>query len=112
MGPLTINRAAASLRSSSAAARAEPSFRHWVEYLAAAGLLKFLGWMPRGLSRSICAVLAALSYWFWPRLRRVGLFNLRLAFPERSDGERRRVLFRAFQNLGRTLAHFASFSQW
>jgi KDO2-lipid IV(A) lauroyltransferase len=61
------------------------------------------------VARAFCAVLAGLSYWFWPRLRKVGLFNLRLAFPEWSEGERRRVLSGLFRNFGRTLADFAHF---
>ncbi len=90
----------------------QASWRHRIEYAAAAGLLKGLGWLPHPLSRGVCAVLAALSYLFWPRLRRVGLFNLRLAFPEWSERARRRVLSSLFQNFGRMLADFAHFPRW
>jgi len=86
-----------------------PSFRHRVEYGAALGVLRFLGLLPRPLACGVCEVLALGSYYSWPRLRRVGLFNLRLAFPDWPDRERRRVLGRAFRNLGRMLADFASF---
>jgi KDO2-lipid IV(A) lauroyltransferase len=44
-------------------------------------------------------------------LRAVGLFNLRLAFPDWTEPERRRVLLCTFRNLGRMLADFASFPQ-
>ena len=74
-----------------------------------AGVLRFLGWLPPRLVRGACAALAASSYWLWPRLRRVGIFNLRLAFPEWGERRRRRVLFGTFQNLGRMLADFARF---
>jgi len=57
-------------------------------------------------------MLAVLSYLFWPRLRRVGLFNLRLAFPEWSERRRRRSLFRAFKNWGRMLADFTQFPKF
>lgn len=87
-------------------------FRHWLEYLAALTLLKFLGWLPHRAARGLCAVLAALSYGLWPHLRRVGLFNLRLAFPGRSDRERRIVLFSLFRSFGRMLADFAHFPRW
>jgi Kdo2-lipid IVA lauroyltransferase/acyltransferase len=50
-----------------------------------------------------------LCYGFWPRLRRVGLFNLRLAFPDWPERRRRKVLFGLFQNLGRMLADFSQF---
>jgi Kdo2-lipid IVA lauroyltransferase/acyltransferase len=68
--------------------------------------------MPHGVARFICAVLATLSYAFWPRLRAVGLRNLELAYPEWPLRRRRRVLFRSFQNLGRMLADFAHFPRW
>lgn len=85
------------------------SLRHRLEYLAVRGVLGFLGWLPHRLARAVCAGLAALAYWLWPRLRRVGLVNLRLAFPDWTDRRRRRVLFGVFQNFGRMLADFARF---
>lgn len=88
-----------------------PNFRHWLEYLVAASILRGLGKLPRGVARGISAVLAAGAYRLWPRLRGVGLFNLQLAFPEWPESRRRRVLFAAFQNLGRMLADFAQFSR-
>jgi Kdo2-lipid IVA lauroyltransferase/acyltransferase len=105
MDRLTVNAAARPSTSPVAA----PSFRDQAEYAAVAGVLRFLGWLPHRLARGLCAVLAALAYWFWPRLRRVGLLNLRLAFPEWSERRRRRVLFGVFRNFGRMLADFARF---
>ena len=87
----------------------KPLSRHRVEFLAARSILGFLGWLPQGLARCVCVLLAALSYAFWPRLRRVGMFNLRIAFPEWTDKRRRKVLFAEFRNLGRMLADFAHF---
>lgn len=86
--------------------------RHRAEYWAAKGLLVFLGALPHRLARAQCAVLAALSYWLWPRLRRTGLWNLNLAYPEWSSRRKRRVLFQSFQNLGRMMADFAHFPHW
>jgi KDO2-lipid IV(A) lauroyltransferase len=83
--------------------------RHHLEYLVVAALLRSLGWLPHRLARWAGAVLAALSYRLWPRLRKVGLFNLRLAFPEWSERRRRQVLFGLFQNFGRMVADFAHF---
>jgi KDO2-lipid IV(A) lauroyltransferase len=84
-------------------------FRHRVEFWAARTVLSLLGWLPHKLARGLCVFLAALSHAFWPRLRRVGLFNLRIAFPDWTDKQRRRVLFAEFRNLGRMLADFAHF---
>ena len=89
--------------------RRPPKFRHRVEHLAALSVLKLLGLLPRWLARGACEVLALGSYYFWPRLRQVGLFNLRLAFPGWTGRARRRVLVRTFRNFGRMLADFASF---
>jgi KDO2-lipid IV(A) lauroyltransferase len=88
------------------------TLRQRLQYWAVLGVLKFLGWLPHKLARSICAVLAALCYWLWPRLRRVGLFNLHLAFPQWSEAQRRRVIFGLFQNFGRMLADYAHFPDW
>ncbi len=86
-----------------------PSFRYQAEVAVARTLLKFLGWLPHQVSRAVCGLLAVLCYAFWPRLRRVGLFNLRLAFPEWDDRKHRKVLRGEFRNLGRMLADFAHF---
>ncbi len=86
--------------------------RHRVEYIFALAWLKLLGWLPHRAARAVCAVLAALAFLLWPNLRRVGLFNLRLAFPDLSRRERRRILYGQFQSLGRMLADFAHFPRW
>ncbi|HLY61279.1 MAG TPA: lysophospholipid acyltransferase family protein [Terriglobia bacterium] len=110
MGELTTNDVS-TLASAPDQARVHkhPTRRQKLEYFAASMVLKLLGWLPHRVARGVCAVLAALSYWLWPRLRRVGMLNLRLAFPEWSARDQRRVLFALFQNLGRMLADFAQF---
>jgi len=87
-------------------------FRHRLEHFGAALVLKVLGGLPHRGARALCALLAAASYLLWPRLRRVGMFNLRLAFPDWSQRQRRRVLFGLFRNFGRMLADFAHFPRW
>ncbi len=90
--------------------RSQPvSLRHRIEYFFALAVLKPLGWMPHRMARSICGLLAALAYAFWPHLRRVGMFNLRLIFPDLSEKQRRKILRGVFRNFGRTLADFAYF---
>jgi Kdo2-lipid IVA lauroyltransferase/acyltransferase len=87
----------------------EVSLRFRLEYLAAAAVLGVLGILPRWLARGLCELLAMGSYFLWPRLRQVGLFNLRLVFPDWDERQRRRVLFRTFRGFGRMLADFARF---
>jgi Kdo2-lipid IVA lauroyltransferase/acyltransferase len=84
-------------------------FRHRVEYLAGASVLRLLGLLPRRAARAVCEVIAAGSFYLWPRLRQVGLFNLRLAFPDWTEHRRRQTLFQTFRGFGRMMADFASF---
>jgi Kdo2-lipid IVA lauroyltransferase/acyltransferase len=110
MAPLTANQSAPPNNRAEEPKPMKPiRFRHRVEYATALGALKFLGWLPQSLARAACAGLGALSYWLWPRLRRVGMFNLRMAFPDWPERRRRKVLFGLFQNLGRMLADFSQF---
>ena len=51
-----------------------------------------------------------LGFWF-PKLRRTGERNLRLAFPELSGEERRKLLQGCFENLGRLLGVFSHFEK-
>ncbi len=85
------------------------TYRQRLEYVAARSALGILGWLPQPFSRAASRALGALSYWLWPRLRKVGLFNLRLAFPDWPERRQRQVLFQLFQNLGRMLADFSHF---
>jgi Kdo2-lipid IVA lauroyltransferase/acyltransferase len=88
------------------------SFRIHLEYWLVKILLAALGKLPHRVARAGCGVLAAISYWLWPRLRGVGLRNLQLAYPEWNPRRRRQVLYASFQNLGRMLADFAHFPRW
>jgi KDO2-lipid IV(A) lauroyltransferase len=62
--------------------------------------------LPRRLARAAGAAIGTLAYRALGRLRKVGLRNLELAFPERSDSEREAVLRRDYRNLGWLLAEF------
>jgi len=47
-----------------------------------------------------------------PKLRKVGLTNLTLAFPERTEEERRQILRGTFENLGRVLGELTQFHKY
>lgn len=83
--------------------------REWLEYAAAWLALKSLGLLPRMLARRAGAAVAAVAYQFRPRLRRAAMFNLRLAFPDWSDVERRRVLRGMIRQAGWMAGEFARF---
>lgn len=84
-------------------------FRHRVEYWLAKTVLSGLGSLPHAAARGIGRVLATLAYLFWIRLRRVGMFNLRLAFPDWTENQQRKVLRGLFLGFGRMLADFAHY---
>ena len=65
-----------------------------------------MGVLPRGVARAVGAAIGAIAYRGLGRLRRVGLRNLRLAFPERSESEREAILRKVYRNLGYLLAEF------
>jgi len=85
--------------------------RSTVEFSAARVMLALVGLLPRRRLLRICELLGVAGYALLPSLRRTGLRNLEMAFPDRSDLERREILRKSFQNLGRGLAVFSKFSK-
>ncbi len=86
--------------------------RQRLEYAAAWPFIKILGILPRWLARATGIGLAWLVYLLHPRLRQVGLRNLALAFPEKSEAERTRILRAEFASLGRQLAEVCHFPEY
>ena len=86
--------------------------RYRLEYVLAWTLIKLVGALPRPLARAAAISLAWLVYFFHPRLRRVGVRNLELAFPEKSRRERRRILRGVFTSLGRQAAEVCQFPKY
>lgn len=81
-----------------------------LEYLTARGLLTIFGWLPMRAALALGSGMAGCAYYFSGRLRRTGLRNLELAFPESSPAERQRLLRGCFQSLGRLLGIFSRFA--
>jgi KDO2-lipid IV(A) lauroyltransferase len=79
----------------------------WVEYAAVWAILKMLGALPRGVARSVAALVARVLYAMLPRLQRTAEFNLRLAFPDWDEARRRSVIRGMVRNLGWMAAEFA-----
>lgn len=86
--------------------------RHKVEYALLWVVVRTLGLLPRVIARGVAILFALAIYCLHGRLRRVGLRNLRMAFPEMRDGERRRILRGEFISLGRQLAEFCLFPSY
>jgi len=82
---------------------------HRLQYLALLVVVRFVGMLPRPLARGVGIAFGRLVYYVHPRLRRVGLRNLAMAFPGKSVAERRRILRGVYTSLGRLLAEFCLF---
>ena len=83
--------------------------RFWLEYLPVWLIAQTLRWLPRPVARAIGRGVAISFYCLHPRLRRVGMRNLELAFPEKSVAERERILKDVYLSLGRLLAEIPKF---
>lgn len=86
--------------------------RRKLEYAAAWPFIKILGILPRSLARGVGIAIAQTVYLLHVRLRRVGMRNLELAFPEKSIEERKRILRGEFSSLGRQLAEVCQFPKY
>jgi KDO2-lipid IV(A) lauroyltransferase len=86
--------------------------RHAIEYAPIWVVVRILGVLPRPLARGCGYLIAGMVYHLHRRLRRVGLRNLEIAFPDKSRKERRRILRGEFRSLGRLLAEFCRFPKY
>jgi KDO2-lipid IV(A) lauroyltransferase len=86
--------------------------RQRLEYAAAWPFIKILGALPRAWARRAGIGLASIVYILHVRLRQVGMRNLQLAFPEKSEAERKRILRAEFASLGRQLAEVCHFPKY
>lgn len=78
-----------------------------LQTFAARVLFFVAGSLPSNVVLAFGAGIGRLLYWTSRWRVRVGMTNLRIAFPEWSEAQRRRVLAEAFANLGRVGAEIA-----
>jgi Kdo2-lipid IVA lauroyltransferase/acyltransferase len=81
-----------------------------LEYSAAKSVLTSFSVLPARTAMRLGRGMGWLAYNLAGDLRRTGATNLRLAFPEKSDEERARLLRDCFDNLGRLLGFFSQMS--
>jgi Kdo2-lipid IVA lauroyltransferase/acyltransferase len=86
--------------------------RQRLEYAAAWPFIKILGILPRPLAHAFGISLGWIIYFAHVRLRKVGMRNLSLAFPEKTVAERARILRGEFTSLGRQLAEVCHFPRY
>jgi KDO2-lipid IV(A) lauroyltransferase len=84
----------------------------WLQYSFSWTLVKFLGVLPRPVARGVAAAGARLLLLLLPTLRKTAEFNLQLAFPEKTDAERHKILEQMARNLGWMAAEFARFPKY
>jgi KDO2-lipid IV(A) lauroyltransferase len=83
--------------------------RTYLEYAIAWLLLKGFGLLPRPAALKAGQMLGWLANLILPHLRRHAAINLRLAFPDLDENERRRIGRESFRNLGRLLGEISQF---
>jgi Kdo2-lipid IVA lauroyltransferase/acyltransferase len=89
-----------------------PLMRQRLEYAPVWLLVRILGVLPRPLAHAAGIALAQAVYLLHGRLRRVGLRNLQLAFPEMKKRQRGRIVRAVFTSLGRLLAEVCLFPRY
>jgi Kdo2-lipid IVA lauroyltransferase/acyltransferase len=85
--------------------------RQLLEYVAVRAVLALLTVMPPSFATRVAMVGSRSLFACLPRLRRIGLRNLELAFPDLVLTERCQLLKQSFENFGRIIADFAHFSR-
>jgi KDO2-lipid IV(A) lauroyltransferase len=83
------------------------ALRYRCEYLALRLVTGVLGALPLALAMRLAAGVAAVGIRIAGRMRRIGLKNLSIAFPEKSEAERMAILVASYRNLGRMVAECA-----
>jgi Kdo2-lipid IVA lauroyltransferase/acyltransferase len=83
-----------------------------LEFAGARAALAVLGLLPRGAAIALSTGIMRSVPAILPNLRRTGLRNLEIAFPEKSEAERRRILHGTFDNLGRVLGELSQFNKF
>ena len=86
--------------------------RFRLEYALVWCVVKGIGLLPRPIARALGMTLGQLVYLLHSKLRRVGLRNLTLAFPDLPDSQRKKILRGVFTSLGRQLAEVCLFPRY
>ncbi|GAC1655956.1 MAG: lysophospholipid acyltransferase family protein [Acidobacteriaceae bacterium] len=86
--------------------------REEIEYRVVWVILRVIGGMPQALGRGLAYGVGLLAYLLLGKLRRVGLRNLEIAFPNLGLKEKKRVLRKLYMGLGRQLVEFCLFPKY
>lgn len=86
--------------------------RYRLEYALAWCIVKTIGALPRSVARAVGIGIGQTVYLLHGKLRRVGMRNLNIAFPDKSPVEKRKILRGVFTSLGRQLAEICLFPRY
>jgi KDO2-lipid IV(A) lauroyltransferase len=89
-----------------------PTLRHRLEFAFVWLFIHALRVLPRTWDRAVGARIGAIAHDTLTRLRRVGLQNLAVAFPDLPASERALILRLEYRNLGWLLAEFCQMSTY
>src|ERR1700740_2597007 len=83
-----------------------------LQYAVAWAFVKTLGTLTRALARWLAAGATRVLLFLMPKLRKTAEVNLKLAFPEWTQEQRRAIMGQMTRNLGWMAAEFAGFPQY
>lgn len=86
--------------------------KEWLEFAPVWVLLKFVGFLPRSLARALAVVTVRILLFLVPKLRRMAMFNLQIAFPDWSDRKRRETIRAMAHYLAWQAVEFARFPRY
>lgn len=86
--------------------------REWLEFAGAWLGIKALGVLPRAASRWLGVWFATVAFALRTPLRRAAEFNLRLAFPEWSEAQRKAVIRGMIRQVGWMAGEFSQFPRY
>lgn len=83
-----------------------------IEYAGARAGFGLLGLLPRGLAVRLAIFFVKTASYALARVRKTGLRNLEIAYPEKTVTERKQILDGTFENLGRVLGEVSQFGKY
>jgi KDO2-lipid IV(A) lauroyltransferase len=86
--------------------------REWLEYAGAWIGIKALGLLPRQAARFVGVCFVTVAFAIRRPLRRAAAFNLRLAFPDWTDEQRRKVIRGMIRQVGWMAGEFSQFPKY
>jgi KDO2-lipid IV(A) lauroyltransferase len=88
----------------------QPKLDSYLIYLLARLIIGFFSLLPRSSGIRLVRILASWVYYLDTRHRHIALVNLKIAFPEMSDREKKRIARESFQNAAMNLLEISKLS--